>query len=140
MYVIYLKIISALSKAGVIHIPKVSGSIEEGFSEDEYSAQQAFLRKHDKKTKRLDFLWDENAKDSIQKTSIKDHWGCDWFQPDEHSRGFTFWFLNTVDVSFCWQIRPMSPFEKATHEATREILAFQKSNIRDHWTAAPIIS
>ena len=46
------------------------------------------MRKHDKKTKRLDFLWNENAKDSIQKTSIKDHWGCDWFQPDQHSPAF----------------------------------------------------
>ena len=75
-------------QAGVINIPNVSASVEEGYSDAELKDQQHFLRKHDRKTKRLDFLWNENPEETVHKTSMKGDWGCTWFQPDPNSPAF----------------------------------------------------
>ena len=72
-------------QAGVVNIPNVSASIEEGYSEEELNEQQKFLRKHDCKTKRLDFLWSEDNDETIRNASTKADWGCLWFEADPNS-------------------------------------------------------
>ena len=47
-------------QGGVIKIPAATAAIEDGFSQNELKDQQDFLRKHDKLTRRLNFLWSDD--------------------------------------------------------------------------------
>ena len=44
---------------------------------DSLKEQQIFLKRHDKRTMRLKFLWDATLERNV---SLKSDWGCVWFQ------------------------------------------------------------
>lgn len=72
-------------QAGLLQLPKSEIAVELGIVESELHEQDTWLRKHDRKRKRLDFLWDSNSREAVYRTSLKDSWGCSWFDPDENS-------------------------------------------------------
>ena len=49
-------------QGGSIQIPAATASVEDGFSSTELAEQQKFLRLHDKRTRRLKFIWHDDDK------------------------------------------------------------------------------
>ena len=49
-------------QGGSIKIPAATASVEDGFSATELAEQQKFLRLHDKRTRRLKFMWHDDEK------------------------------------------------------------------------------
>ena len=49
-------------QGGSIKIPAATASVEDGFSATELAEQQKFLRLHDKRTRRLKFIWHDDEK------------------------------------------------------------------------------
>ena len=52
-------------------------SLNQAFDPVDLKEQQIFLKRHDKRTRRLKFLWDPALERNV---SLKSDWGCVWFQ------------------------------------------------------------
>lgn len=72
-------------QVSLVQLPLTTVAIELGLVEAEFNEQDAWLRRHDRNKKRLDFLWNSDKGETVYETSRQESWGCGWFEPDENS-------------------------------------------------------